>query len=355
MPNKQNSRFFLLILSALSTVYGLMGLQGSWVSFLFGITLLFVWLTSTSFYQGVMWGGILFSIHLSWVLVLFAKHQAWGIGIIVWFLLVSWYALWSGIWFVFFNKNRMVSTLFFFIFVTQISLWLFTGRFEGYPLCNPILGFLNKPEKKSCDLLQSGKIVWDKSFKPSFIAYRMVDWLHNHKKEQTKIMVFPESTFCFDIDHFECFFPIWTEGFDDCLILFGTHKKEWNVVYGLCKGQCVFWYKKQHLMPFVEYIPRILDCIGCSRIFLQDHFPDLSGGEQDLIEHKGMIFQIFICSEFFFQAKKVKGYPILLLYNESWFEWEWMKNLTERFVTLFSFLYQVPVYYTSTQGRSNFL
>jgi apolipoprotein N-acyltransferase len=204
---------------------------------------------------------------------------------------------------------------------------------------------------------------WYGNQNPSFVGYRIVDELNqcfiNHQ-QTLKTIIMPESTFCFDIKEFEHFIPIWCDGLDDVTIIFGTHElcqgSMRNVVYGICNGQIIFRYFKEHLMPLIEYHPGILNFFGIKPwcVGVSDQCPaKIALNNDDVLVLNGKKYQIFICSELFFQAKEVKGYPIIFLWNDVWLRYGWIKKIALLFIKYFSFVHQVPVWHVSTTGLTN--
>ncbi|MBP7854636.1 hypothetical protein KAZ82_01725 [Candidatus Babeliales bacterium] len=204
---------------------------------------------------------------------------------------------------------------------------------------------------------------WYQTTNSSYAGYRMVEDLNTcyaNCRGDLKLIVMPESTFCFDIKTYQYFISLWCENLDDVTIIFGTHEHHdggaYNVVYAICNGSIIFRYRKQHLMPFVEYHPKWLQWFGIAPFFhgVAARVPDFQDqNNDDIIMLEGQLYQIFVCSELFFQAKSVKGYPIILLWNDSYLRYDWIKQLALIFIQYFEWKYQIVVWHVSTTGISN--
>ena len=119
-------------------------------------------------------------------------------------------------------------------------------------------------------------------------------------------------------------------------------------------GVVVICYDKQHLMPFVERRPYFFDLLGLAQLFSSQADEGLNrdyGNDIILIEQQE--YQLFLCSELFFQAKPIKQYPILLLWNDSWLYFEWTKRIALLFIDYFAMKHDVAIVHASTQGRTN--
>lgn len=311
--------------------------------------------TLLTFVQGFCWGLIVFMFHLSWLLVTFWRHGAGFFGAMIWLFTVVWFAIICGVWFWGARYSFLCSTIVFFFFVTQLSLVPF-ARLEGYPLMHPILPWMNFFYKEPIE--KSNQIVfiqpwWYGNSNPMFVGYRMIDAICASVRNNLHVgtIIMPESTFCFDLHEYDDFIPIWSDGCEHVNIIFGTHRKSQdgylNSVVMLRDGKIVQIYDKQHFMPFVEATLWGID------LFHRNHQKVHIEYENDIVTLGTQKYQIFLCSELFFQAKQVKGLPILMLWNDAWLEFGWVKNLALKYIQYFSWKHNVVVWHASTLGVTN--
>ncbi len=361
-------------------------------------------LKGLSFKQGFCWGIFVYSVHFSWILKVVMYHQMSFLNYLLWLFIVFWFALSAGIWFFCMRFSWIISTVCFFMFLTKFSL-VFCGPLEGYCLLNPLLCFVQVPsclwiikffgdyagfllltvfvhsfvsiknqsflypliisllcgiylligllffqeKEPAINGIYSLKPWWYGCKSAMFAGYRMADSLSliTNFVEEKKIhtVVLPESTFCFDIDEYTDFFPIWSEGLDNVSILFGTHRKLYNYyqncVLILKNKKIEYIYDKQHLMPFIE--KPLFSSFG----LISDTF------KKDTIKLTDVTYQLFLCSELFFEIKPVTEKKVLFLWNDSWLSFDWTKLLAEKFIQYFTIKYQVAVFHVSTQGKTN--
>lgn len=180
------------------------------------------------------------------------------------------------------------------------------------------------------------------------------------KNQKIKTILMPESTFCWNMYEYEQFYYFWCKNAPGVTILFGGHRCQdgatINSVFAIKDGELLFVYDKQHLMPIVEqnlswlyWFNNLLgDCDQAAK-------PLNSSSSDDIISLQGKLYQIFICSELFFEAKKVKGYPVLLFFNELWLQSNYAKQLAILYINYFEIKHNVIVLYMSTEGRHNII
>jgi apolipoprotein N-acyltransferase len=308
---------------------------------------------SLSFKQGFMWGCIVFSFHLSWFLAMFLDHGVGWRGLIVWLIAVVWFSLSAGVWFLGTRYSFICSTVLFFLFLTRYSL-IPLGRLEGYPLMHPVLPFINFVQKEQ---QTEGMIFiqpwWYGHANPMFVGYRMVESICQSVREHPDIhtIIMPESTFCFDMDEYSDFFPIWSDGCQEVNILFGGHRKSGhgylNSIFWILSGKLVKVYDKQHFMPFVERAPWGLDLFG------QKNKEAFAKFDDDIVKLGAQEYQLFVCSELFFEAKQLKGLPILMFWNDAWLQFDWTKRLAIRYIDYFAWKHKTFVLHASTLGIAN--
>ena len=235
------------------------------------------------------------------------------------------------------------------------------GKLEGYPLLNPLLPLvpellIKRPDTSGIVFIQPW---WYGSKNPMFVGYRMVDSIAESFMQypHAHTLIMPESTFCFDLQAYKNFISIWSDDLQGATLLLGSHRKSdtgfLNSIFVL-RDRCVVQvYDKQHLMPFVERVPVFFDMFGCGNLFLKDHENVCAKSCEDLVVLQGQVCQIFVCSELFFQTKKVKGFPIIFLWNDAWLQFDWTKKLALKFIVYFSLKHSVAVIHASTQGQTN--
>ncbi len=307
-----------------------------------------------TFFQGFLWGVLVFVFHLSWIFFMFVHYDVGVIGFLVWLSTILWFALSSGIWFWSTRYSWFFSTIFFFMFLTRWSLIPY-AKLEGYPLIHPMIPFIHLFKKKELGFDDGVIFVqpfWYKNKNPMAVGYAITDQICQCLRQCRNFhtIVMPESTFCFDIDEYQNFLPIWTDGCEDIAIILGTHRRSGdgylNSVMIMQNGKITQCYDKQHFMLFVEQVPWGLNLFG-QNIHKEAEFCN------DVVFLGSKKYQIFVCSELFFESKKVKGLPILMLWNDSWLEFDWVKKIALRYIAYFAWKYNVDVLYASTMGMTN--
>lgn len=361
------------------------------------------------FLQGFIWGLIVFGSYWYWIIILFKNQSLYYTGIILWSVATIWCSLFSLLWIYLFNRSPIISTVIFFILVTKVILFPL-GNLEGIPCINPlvllseypfmlqplyylqdigmlaiIFGIQNWVAKKNyqifllyCIAISAmgllGLTLEKNKTKQINGAALITPWWYGQKKgamfegyrlahdlcelsckKDIKIIITPESTFCFDIQEYENFIPLWCESANNIPILLGTHLFlngfPHNAIVLLHNDKIVYSYFKQHDMPFMERNVWI-ELFLSKPILSQEFIPckDKIMLQNDLLCMAGKIYQLFICSEFFFEVKKVWGYPVLFLWNDFWLSCDYMKNLSTLFIRYFEKKYYVDVYYLATNG-----
>jgi hypothetical protein len=368
--------------------------------------------------DGLFWGIIVFSTYWWWLLVLLENNNDPSkkiIGLIFFILLILWCSILSSTWFYFFNKYPITSTTSFFLLITQYSM-IIIGTVEGMPLFSPLvmlaqyprlliflpwtgdIGMLlilfgiqswvaNQIKNKNklgvaiyflsivflqyiaCytkqeivrEIPQASVVVpwWYKKGDGMFCGYRLSHDLCSVASKQTsKIIITPESTFCFDLEQYQEFIPIWCESANDIPILLAAHcfknNRTHNCIVLLHNNAIQLRYFKQHSMPLVEknvWFERLLP----SPILSKELIPNTQEkhSSNDLIQIGDQRYQLFICSELFFETKKVSGYPVLLLWNDTWLGCAYAKKLALLFINYFEKKYRVVVYHVATTGLTN--
>jgi apolipoprotein N-acyltransferase len=249
-------------------------------------------------------------------------------------------------------------------------------RFLSLVFLIPFLaGFFScQPVKVNKSNIKYIKPWWYGCKNPAFVGHKIAESIEGELASSSTaspvIILMPESTFCFEMEDYSSFVSLWSDKDSEAIIMLGGHRRVGEIVlnsfFMLRSGKIVYVYDKMHLMPFVErevgwsfnfskYLFPVACTTGSSIKLLwaqSQNYQNLCTNE--LVNICGQIYQIFICSEFFFEVKKTKGYPVILICNESWLYFEYMKNFMVLFIKYFEIKYDVPVLYATTQGRSNF-
>ena len=165
-----------------------------------------------------------------------------------------------------------------------------------------------------------------------------------------KFVFIPESGFCGNLFYWRNQLDRWTGLFSDTTTIFiGAHrydldgKKSFNSLYQICDGKIVTIYDKQHLMIFVERIPQLLPLF--SGLFTTDDCV-FSYPVHDQSKMIMAGFQPIICSELFYEKKKiVKDVPILFICNDSWLSLDYAKQLAKRSSRLYGLRHRLPIVY----------
>lgn len=363
--------------------------------------------------EGFVWGLIVFTSYWWWLAVLLMQQKAGVMGWMFYIILILWCSILSSIWIYFFKKYPINSTMIFFLVITQYCL-IFAGLMEGMPFCNPLVFLAEYPilliplpwigdigmllilfgiqiwigQKKNIKMLISyfGMLLFSQcllfSLKEDYLytlkdAIIIIPWWYKKgdamfcgyrlshdickavsKDSSSKIILTPESTFCFDIEEYKSFIPIWCESANNIPILLAGHCFKKNIAHNgiflLHNNKVVYSYFKQHKMPLIEkslWFEKIISLpLLTKEIVLQGRHEE---NQKDLLVINNQNYQIFMCSEFFFESKKVVGHPILLLWNDTWLCCDYAKKLAVLFIKYFERKYNVHVYHVATSGLRN--
>ena len=200
---------------------------------------------------------------------------------------------------------------------------------------------------------------WHKSKDAVFAGHRMIHDVSKalYNNDNVKVVVLPESSFPWDIDGHPYLLDALCD-YPEAFILFGGQRKIENRYTNSCfatfGGKVVFSYDKIHLMPLVERDDALFKFLSISNLFSDgEYFSYPEQQQKDLLMVNGKEYQVFLCSELYFEAKPIKGVPILFLGNDDWFYCDYAKKLSELFMTYFQACYNVPILYCTTGGYSN--
>ena len=163
-----------------------------------------------------------------------------------------------------------------------------------------------------------------------------------------KFVFIPESGFPCNLLHWGKKLDRWTSLLPDTTTIFiGAHRyhegKVFNSLYQIQDGKIVQMYDKEHLMVCVERIPRWLS-ISSGLFTTDDCVFSYPMHDQSNLIMAG--FQPIICSELFYEKKKVvRGVPILFVCNDSWLSLDYAQQLGKRSARLCSLQYRLPIVY----------
>lgn len=366
-----------------------------------------------SFLQGCLWGVIVFGTYWYWIILLFKNQELTNLGCILWACVTIWGSIVAGLWMIYFDRWPTISTVLFFIFLSR-GLLIPLGSLEGAPTLNPLVlisqykilvaplyyvgdtgmltflfgiqNYIAQQKFKSISmyifiLIMIGGICWlfqkntnyvtmpktliiipwwyNQKKGAMFDAYRLThDLICNIRNKDIKIILTPESTFCFDLYEYNRFISLWSESADNIPILLGTHVAcqgyTHNALLLLHNKKIVRSYFKTHTAPFLErttFVERIFKKTFLSKETIPQRI--IEKKQNDLLVIDTKVYQLFMCSEFFMEAKKVWSYPILLVWNDTWLSCDYAKNLAMRFIEYFELKYGVRVFHIATSGVTN--
>lgn len=287
-----------------------------WMLFFFLMPLFFVLqFYRLSFWHGFLWGCISYSLLLSAVWLVSIEY---GTG---WFrygapgLLVIWFALWSGVWFLLLGITcsyngyakiflQISITTFYFMGIHNGVLWPFFCRMEGYPFTYPLIPlmyvvsplllslvhkagalfivvaiqvcfvqitryvllaivffFISGPQEKEDwknDIVCSAQR-WQCT-QPYERAQEICHHLITVKEQwpEKKVIVLPESTFPFILSEHVYAMTMWTDNVlhNDTYLILGTYRREgaklFNSFLIIHQGRIIYYYDKKHLITFFE-------------------------------------------------------------------------------------------------------
>lgn len=224
------------------------------------------------------------------------------------------------------------------------------------------LGFMFYMSEKKAVIDQSYFIKpwWFTSKEPMFSGYRMVSEVGKVARENKDIrfICMPESAFNWNIHEYYQFIEMMGQDAPDTFIGFGGHRREGALLkssfFVVKDGEKIFEYDKRHLIPLMERSSEVLTALGLKQLLSQDEFFAYGDCEQnDIVEIDGVAYQVFICSEFFFEAKKTRGIPVLFVCNDAWLCCDYAKEWVELFVQYFAIRYHVPVFFGTVCGKNN--
>lgn len=265
-----------------------------------------------------------------------------------------------------------VGYLFLLFSVQWLIFWLCRDRIWLIILFFITLFLLQTISKKPCNVVRADKACavvlpwWYGNKDPMFVGYRIshdIACVAQKYPDLTHIIL-PESSFCWNVYDYVSFHKIWCDGIEDTMILIGAHGQSGdnthNGIFFLHKGKIVRQYFKQHSMPLLEKSLWFESYFGSMvkhdnhRLKTMHYQLKNQHDKDDLVIINNDTYQLFICSEFFFESKTVSAPLILLLWNDSWLSYVWTQRLARQFIHYFEKKYHVTVYHVSTLGYHNF-
>ncbi|MCK4651004.1 hypothetical protein KAT08_02390 [Candidatus Babeliales bacterium] len=350
-------------------------------------------------YHGALWGLVVFLIHFIWLYeLLVSKSNATFLqATLIYFFVIFYAFILSSLWFLIFRWfGFIISTIFFYFFLQNYSLW-FLGRVEGYPFLNPFIPlakykwflylyslifcfslpqqynfkkndfkfFYLKPTFNSFD--KKGKKI-SASILGQNIYHELCKLdLEKYSSEcKNLIIVSPETFYPFclnkNLEHVKlwgCALP------DNAHFLLGSQRivlecdstKIFQTVYWLNKGRIKNFYDKKHCVPFTEKLPsRWKYFKWACNMFLKEKGEFDSGCDKEGVDFfeisDDMVIIPQICSDIFFtkivfeKNYKFKNKILCFFVNDSWFL-GYFKKIMENLGQIKSIEYGIPLIYIS--------
>lgn len=170
--------------------------------------------------------------------------------------------------------------------------------------------------------LQSNCI--DKQWDVAQQLYKKIDTYirDNHRVE---LIIFPESTFCFELNRFPEMIQFLTEYIckdKGIKLILGCHRKEgprlYNTLYYLSE-EPLYTYDKTHGLLGAERVPHIAQWSNQNKSLLMQGVTFTQASvDQSLLKWQDRVFQPYICSELFFTSKRSSA-SILCIANDAWY------------------------------------
>ncbi len=165
-------------------------------------------------------------------------------------------------------------------------------------------------------------------------------------------VIIPESSFPHPINKFDSQIGLLSSLFlPQTIIFLGCHilvnEKLYNCVACICHGKIDHVYKKSHLVPLVERVPNIFGYYFFENVFT-DRSHVFSYPEDG---HKEGLYglDLRICSEFFCEPRSLSTkYPLIILANDSWFNYGHTLDLVYYSVYLAYLRLRKPIVYAGS-------
>ncbi len=314
-----------------------------------------------SIYSGLLWGIVVYSLQLIWLLeLLLNKSQASIYNTIFIYLFIILYLtlltiiIFCFIYFLFLKTKNLffkilifISSFYLYFYFIINKLLFFIDNNWGYPFINPLIllcryksflfllnlinfNFYNTNQDVSKNFLERNKIIYLKPVIKTFnngynentaalMIYQQLSALDLYKisKNYDKlIIVTPESYFPYALNEYEKTLHLWENVLPQNSVLFLTAQrsqkktsiknKYYQTIYKIESGRIIDFYDKKHRFWFVEKVPKDFNNLRlCKTAFLAGKYSFSKG------KVKNKIFKInnqvnfipMICSEFFFDNK----------------------------------------------------
>lgn len=310
------------------------------------------------FKKGFLWGILAYGIHSYWLFILLkTKSEASPtLCLFLYFFIVIYFALTSGVWFFVLQKLniRSVATYLlimggYFIGLHWYGLWFISWdniKFNaaGYPFFFPLIPLIKyklflyliscavgmfNPYK---DTRPPGiKFVHlkpdDNQYRQNadIVGQRIYHKLAELNLREGDIVVAPESTYPFSLNKHVKDIDLWEYALKENSLLIGglqtKLKKRHQSIYWIRRRRIMEVYDKTNLIPFVEKLPNFLEkSTLLSDLFLNNKRSIHEGNGGTLFKLNSKIcIKPLVCSELFFGVKKVSDCYLVCFINDSWF------------------------------------
>ena len=339
-------------------------------------------LLQNTFLFGFVWGVVAFGAYFFWLFTLLRTRSNATLlfSFLLYACVVVYFALTSAVWFwASCTINFTVTTIAYFIFLTQFSLWFFPGT-SKFPFLNPILPLIhthqtNTYQFKSTLFITPQNIFSDMSDLKIYETLKKLNLKEVAQKYKTVCVCLPESSYAQPLDTQPNIIKMWSRALlpDNVHLLIGGVRKEaekWHqTIYQIHQCRVIRFYDKKHCVGFTENMDNWWGNFAWARnLFLKNRIP-ISPGTQNQTDYfefsKNMRVVPYMCSEFFVQPFKKDitksnllqtgllqtglfqtGLLQIVFLNDSWFS-KCFRKLMFRYVTLKSWFYQRPTFIVS--------
>lgn len=239
----------------------------------------------------------------------------------------------------------------FVILIFIVFLWdFFSDADKTFPHADRGVIYVKPLEKNSDDYLHDAQKICEK------LMTTMA------KDPECTLLIMPESSYPFCLNRHSDVVDMWTDKAlgNNVGLIIGSHrrtgKKLFNSLYYIRGGRIIYSYDKNLLFPFIEYIPfNIFNNTWAKNLFLKEPNAFVSNGVDhcDWVEiAPDLIFFPLICFDFYCgnRASLPEGITVLLLVNDSWFSYRYMKNLMFLYARFVACQSRQPILYISHTG-----
>ena len=402
-----------LISSAALYAASVLGVEYFWWGAFFFLIPLFclVQYKKLTFFHGFIWGVVTYSLQISAIWLLSIEY---GEGCFRFFapgLVVCWFALFSGLWFVALNVRsiltRFVITISFFLFINFAVLTPFSCALEGYPFALPLvpltygakLGLLPILGKTG---LLAGLILIQLAAAHKYFFWSVCltvglffsvpiheqqgDWkkqcigVSHAWSEQTpyeraqeichvlidtaqkypdkRVIILPESVFPWPLREHQYALRMWADNAlnNDQYLILGSYRKNngklLNTFYNVYQGRIIFYYDKTHLIPYFERKnPFKFFNIG-NTLFLssKEGFTPGTSHTTFNFSHGSEPLTPLVCSETFWCMPSQK--KAIALINDSYFSLSYFPKLMRLLAQMNALEQQTALFYCSWRSNS---